>query len=58
MTFAQLKRKTLENMYRLEELGKAKKENKYQDMVNDLVEVHIIEIFIIGYFEQTSAQSS
>ena len=39
MSFAQLKCKTLENMYKLEEVGEATKDNKYQDMINSLTEV-------------------
>jgi len=39
MTFSQLKRKTLENMHKLEKDGEANKENKYQDMIDSLIEV-------------------
>ncbi len=50
MTFSQLKRKTLENMHLLEKFGEVKKENKYQSMVDSLVEVIFNLILInLGY---------
>ena len=47
MTLSQLKRKTLENMHKLEEYGEAKKGNKYQDMVDSLIEVNLMIIYTI-----------
>ena len=38
MSFSQLKKRTLENMAKLEDFGEATKENKYQDLLNSLTE--------------------